>query len=66
MFSPDQIQFIRSIGLNLDFSNLTDDDYMEIETKVGDVYTSEVEDYPDDVTPKILMCESILDHIDEL
>lgn len=61
MFSENQIAFMRSIGLDLDFSNLADDDYVRIEDVVGGIYTSEVQEYRQDATEVTLMCESILD-----
>ena len=66
MITPAQISYIQNLGMNFDFSNLTSDNRMEIEDKVGDAYTFETMNHPGEVTPTILMCESILDHLDEL
>ena len=35
-FNEEQIKFIQSLGLDFDFNNLTDEQYIEIEEKVGD------------------------------
>ena len=61
MFSEKQIAFMRSIGLDLDFSNLTDEDYVRIEDVVGGIYTSEVQEYKQGAAEVAFMCESILD-----
>ena len=65
MFSSEQIAFMKSLGLQLDFSQLSDDDYCEIEDIVGDAYTAEAQAHPDKVTDKILLCESILNKLSE-
>ena len=65
MFSQKQVEFMKSIGLDMDFLRLSDNDYCKIEDKVGDVYTEEVQAHPNIVTDKILMCESILDKLSE-
>ena len=49
--------------LEMDFSHLADKDYIEIEERIGDIYTGLVEDSPQKVTDEILMCESILDQL---
>ena len=54
---------MRGIGLNLDFSNLSSEDYVQIEEIVGDVYTAEVQEHEKEVTPTVLLCESILDKL---
>ncbi len=62
-FSEEQITFMRSIGLNLDFNNLSDDDWVNIEDTVGDYLTLQCldEDYkPND---EGMMCYSILDSL---
>ena len=65
MFSQKQVEFMKSIGLDMDFLRLSDDDYCKIEDRVGDVYTEEAQARPDAITDKILMCESILDKLSE-
>lgn len=63
MFTKEQIAFMRSIGLKLDFSNLSSEDYVQIEETVGDVYTAEVQEHEKEVTSNILLCEAILDKL---
>ena len=41
MFSQKQIEFMKSIGLDMNFLRLSDDDYCKIEDTVGDIYTEE-------------------------
>ncbi|ANU42196.1 hypothetical protein ADH75_02945 [Flavonifractor plautii] len=65
MFSQKQVEFMKSIGLDMDFLRLSDDDYCKIEDTVGDIYTEEAQEHPDEVTEKILICESILDMLSE-
>lgn len=60
MFSVEQIKYMQSIGLNLDFSHLSDEDYVLIEEKVGDAYNEEALDHEHEVTPTISICEAIL------
>lgn len=54
---------MESIGLNLDFSCLSDADYVQIEDVVGDRYTSEAQEHESEITPVILLCEAILDKL---
>lgn len=63
MFTEEQIAFMRSIGLELDFSSLSGEDYVQIEDRVGDVYTAEVQKHEEEATSVILMCESVLDRL---
>lgn len=65
MFLPEQIAFMEHLGLNMDFDNLSDDDYCRIETAVGDAYTDEAQAHPDEATDRIRMCESILDRLSD-
>lgn len=65
-FSQKQMDFMKSIGLDMDFLKLSDDDYCKIEDTVGDVYTEEAQEHPDEATEKILLCESILDMLSEV
>lgn len=61
MFLPEQIEFMKRLGLQMDFSHLSDEDYCRIEDIVGDAYTEAAQEHPNEATDKILMCESILD-----
>lgn len=60
MFSDEQINYMRGLGLNFDFSNLTDDEWIAIEDTVGDrlTYAGLKEDYSFNDEGK--MCMSIL------
>lgn len=62
-FDEKQIEFMKQNGLDFDFANLSEDEYVEIENVVGDVYTYECQTHETDVTPLMLMCESILDKL---
>lgn len=65
MLTNAQIAFLKDIGLDLDFANLTEDsdEWADIEERVGDelVYRGLNEDYCPNEIGK--MCESILDVI---
>lgn len=61
MFNAEQIKFMEELGLHFDFSHLSDEEYTQIEDKVGDAYTAEVQNSEKRTTPLMLMCESILD-----
>lgn len=65
MFNDKEISLMRSLGLDCDFNNLSDDDdyWMIIEEKVGAHLTLECldENYNPDESGTI--CESILDKI---
>lgn len=63
MFTKEQIAFMESIGLNLDFSRLSEADYVQIEDAVGDRYTAEVQEHESGMTRAILLCEAILDKL---
>lgn len=54
---------MKNIGLNLDFSRLSEADYVQIEDTVGDRYTAEVQEHEGEITPAILLCEGILDKL---
>lgn len=61
MFSDEQILLMNKIGLDLDFDNLTDDDWCDIEDKIGDYLTLKCLDADYNPNNEGLMCESILD-----
>ena len=63
MFTKEQVAFMKSIGLNLNFSRLSEADYVQIEDAVGDRYTEEVQENESEITPVILLCEAILDKL---
>lgn len=59
MFNAKEIDFMKKIGLNFDFSSLSDDEFIEVESTVGDYYTKKAQS-TSKVTAEILMCEAIL------
>lgn len=60
MFTPAEIAFMRSLGLNFDFDSLSDDEWIQIEDTVADrlEYDGLDEDY--NPTPIGKLCEDIL------
>lgn len=60
MFTQEQIAFMKSIGLEMNFSDLSEEDYIRIEDAVGDVYTAEAQEHENETTSVILLCEAIL------
>lgn len=62
MFTDEEIQYMKNVlGLNLDFNNLSDDDWLLIEETVADrlgIYGFD-ENY--EPTPDGLMCEALID-----
>lgn len=61
MFNSEQVDFMRSIGLDLDFKNLTDDDLIEVEDAVSKKFQTSGLDDKNGVTEAGKKCESILD-----
>lgn len=62
MFNQEEITYMKKIGLNLDYHNLSDDNYALIEEVVGDELQNELDDdYNPTINGKI--CESILDKL---
>lgn len=65
MFNAKEIALMKSIGLDIDFNNLSEDDdyWVEIEEKVGEYLTLQC--LGDDYTPNEsgIICETILDKI---
>lgn len=63
MLTDEQIDFLKSLGLDLDYANLTEDsdEWADIEERVGDEL--EYRGLDDDYFPNEIgkMCESILD-----
>lgn len=60
-FSDEQINFMRDIGIEADFNNLTDDDYIEIEEIIGANLQTRGFDKNYKATEIGEICESILD-----
>lgn len=65
MFSEEQKEFMKTLGLNFDFDNLSKDDdaWFEIEKKVADKLEYEGLDINYNPTLIGLMCEEILDKL---
>ena len=63
MFNEKQRQFIQSLGLKLDFDNLTDDDLVKIEDAVAEKLQQSGFNAAYDTTSVGKMCESILDEL---
>lgn len=63
MFNQEQINFIKSIGLEFDFNNLSDDDIIQIEDGVATELQISGFDENYNITNIGKMCESILDDL---
>ena len=63
MLTSNEKAFIASLGLKLNFDNLTDDDWGEIEDIVADALQINGFDEDYKATSIGIMCESILDEI---
>lgn len=65
MFSGQQKEFMKTLGLNFDFDNLSenDDAWVEIEEKVANKLEYEGLDINYNPTSIGLMCEAILDKL---
>lgn len=64
MFTDEQKKFMRSMGLNFNFDDLSDDEWIRIEDEVGDKLVMEGLDKDYDVNEIGKMCYSILDKIE--
>ena len=65
IFNEDEKNLIRESGIKFDLDNPTDDELFLIEDKIGVLYSSEVQDYPDRCTDKMFLCMSIIDKINK-
>lgn len=63
MFNKKQKEFILSLGLKLDFNNLTDDDLVLVEDVVADKLQQSGFDANYESTSIGKICESILDEL---
>lgn len=61
MFNQEQILYMQSIGLHLDFDHLSGEDFATIEDTVADCLQKVGFDKDHNVTPEGTLCESILD-----
>lgn len=61
MFDEKQIEFMKKIGISINFDNITNDDFVAIEETVSEYL--QVNGFGEDYTPTSegKMCESILD-----
>ncbi|MBP9988076.1 MAG: hypothetical protein KBT46_01120 [Ruminococcus sp.] len=60
MFTKEQIKFIRSLGINANFDNLSRKDLFELENAINDELALNGFDDTYKPTPTGQMCESIL------
>lgn len=65
MFSVKEQNFIKSLGINVDFENLIDDILIEIEKKVSDILQIKGFDENYNITQIGILCEEILDKLSE-
>ena len=65
MFSVEEIALMKSLGLDSDFNNLSEDDeyWVDIEEKVGNFLTLKCLDEHYEPDDKGVICESILNKI---
>lgn len=63
MFSVNEMNFIKSLGVNADFNSLTDNILVEIEEKVSDVLQINGFDKNYNITQIGKWCERILDKL---
>jgi hypothetical protein len=65
IYSEKQIKYLQSLGLNFDYSNMTDENWCNLEETVGDKLTLECLDATDDYKPNEEgeLCYSILNLI---
>lgn len=63
MFDQKEIEFIRSLGIETDFENLSDDILVKIEDIVSEDLQKSGFDENYKITDKGKMCESILDKL---
>ena len=64
-FTKEEIEFMKSLGLNFDFNNLSDDEWVAIEDTVGDELTlNGLDQYynPNEIGK---MCYRILDKLND-
>lgn len=63
MYTEEEIQFMKSLGLDFDYSDLSDDDYFQIEEVVGDALNIrglDADYYPNKIGA---LCYQILDKL---
>lgn len=62
-FNSNQINFMKEIGIDIDFENISDSDLIIIEEKVADKLETSGFDKDYNITEVGKMCESIIDMI---
>ncbi len=63
IFTEKEIELMKSIGLNCNFDNPSDDDWLDIEEQVGDALVLKYLDEKYEPTPEGWICEGIIDKI---
>ncbi len=63
MFTENQIKFMRSLGIEVDFDNLSDNDLVQIEERVGNELQRSGFGIDNTITDTGKLCESILDKL---
>lgn len=63
MFTNSQIEYMRALGLNINFNNISDDEWVEIENAVATKLEISGFDENYEPTEDGKMCESIIDVI---
>lgn len=66
MFSEEEKILMKECGLNMDFNNLSDDDYIKIEDVIGDMLVQHCLDENYNPNAKGLICEEILDKLSKV
>ena len=64
-FNDKHFELMRSLGLNFNFSNLSDDEYCEIEERVGDELVLHCLDENYEPNERGLICEEILWNLED-
>jgi hypothetical protein len=63
MFTKKELSLMRRLGLNFDFDNLSDDEWVELEDTVGDYLCLSCFDKDYNIKPEGVICEAILDKL---
>lgn len=66
IFTIEQIEYMRLLGLNFNFDFLSDDEYVEIEDVVAEMLQKRGFDEDYSPTEEGRLCESILDILSEI
>jgi len=59
MFTAEEIQFMKDLGLDFDFDNLSDDNWCDMEEIVGDKLVWETSE-KEPQNAAVFMCEAIM------